>query len=45
MEKNSDEIDIIDLLKTIWDGRKEIIIISFVFALIGIVSAVIAPIV
>ena len=45
MENNSDEIDLIDLLKTIWNGRKEIIIISFIFALIGIVSAVIAPIV
>ena len=44
MENNSDEIDLIELLKTAWSGRKQIIIISFVFVLIGVASALLWPI-
>ncbi len=42
---NSDEIDLIELLKTAWSGRKQIIIISFVFVLIGVAAALLSPIV
>ena len=45
MENNSDEIDLIELLKTIWDGRKQVIIISFVFALIGVAVALLSPVI
>ena len=45
MDKNSDEIDLINLLKTVWIGRKEIAIISFVFVTIGIAVALFSPIV
>ncbi len=44
MENNSDEIDLIELLKTAWSGRKQIIIISFVFVLIGVASALLWPV-
>ena len=44
MENNSDEIDLIDLLKKIWAGRKQIIIISVVFTLTGVVSALLSPV-
>ena len=45
MDNNSDEIDLIGLLKTAWIGRKQIIIISFVFVLIGVAFALLSPIV
>ena len=45
MDNNSDEIDLIELLKTIWIGRKQIIIISFIFVLIGVAAALLSPIV
>ena len=45
MNNNSDEIDLIELLKTVWIGRKQIIIISFVFVLIGIANALLSPVV
>ena len=45
MDNNSDEIDLIELLKTAWDGRKQIIIISFVFALLGVAAALLSPVV
>ena len=45
MDKTSDEIDLIGLLKTAWIGRKQIIIISFIFVLIGIAAALLSPIV
>ena len=45
MEKNLDEIDLLGLLKTTWKGRKQIIIISFVFALVGIAIALLSPII
>ena len=45
MHNNSDEIDLIELLKTAWNGRKQIIIISFVFVLVGVALALLSPIV
>ena len=45
MDNNSDEIDLIELLKTAWSGRKQIIIISFVFALLGVAAALLSPVV
>ena len=45
MDNNSDEIDLIELLKTAWNGRKQIIIISFVFVLVGVARALLSPIV
>ena len=45
MDNHSDEIDLIELLKTVWDGRKQVIIISFVFVLIGVASALLSPVV
>ena len=45
MENNSDEIDLIELLKTVWDGRKQVIVISFVFALIGVAVALLSPVI
>ena len=45
MDNNSDEIDLIELLKTAWTGRKQIIIISFIFVLIGVAAALLSPIV
>lgn len=45
MENNSDEIDLIELLKTVWDGRKQVIIISFVFVSIGVAAALLSPVV
>ena len=45
MENNSDEIDLIEVLKTVWDGRKQVIIISFVFALIGVAVALLSPVI
>ena len=45
MDNNSDEIDLIELLKIAWNGRKQIIIISFVFVLVGVARALLSPIV
>ena len=45
MDNNSDEIDLIELLKTAWNGRKQIIIISFVFVLVGVGAALRSPVV
>ena len=45
MDNNSDEINLIELLKTAWNGRKLIIIISFIFVLVGIAFALLSPIV
>ena len=45
MDNNSDEIDLIELLKTAWNGRKQIIIISFVFVLVGVAAALLSPVV
>ena len=45
MDNNSDETDLVELLKTVWSGRIQIIIISFVFALIGVATALLSPVV
>ena len=45
MDNNSDEINLIELLKTAWNGRKLIIIISFIFVLVGIAFALLSPII
>ena len=45
MENNSDEIDLIEVLKTVWDGRKQVIIMSFAFALIGVAVALLSPVI
>ena len=45
MDSNSNEIDLIELLKTAWNGRKQIIIISFIFVLIGVAVALLSPVV
>ena len=45
MDNNSDEIDLIELLKTAWNGRKQIIIILFIFVLVGVAAALLSPVV
>ncbi len=45
MDNTHDEIDLIELLKTAWNGRKQIIIISFVFVLVGISTALLLPVI
>lgn len=45
MNDKTDEIDLIELLKKVWTRRRQIIIISFIFVLIGITSAILSPIV
>ena len=45
MNDNTDEIDLIELLKTIWRGKKTIIVVSFVFAVIGVGAALLSPVV
>ena len=45
MDNNSDEIDLVELLKIAWSGRKQIIIISFVFVLVGVAAALLSPVV
>ena len=45
MGNNSDEIDLIELIKIAWNGRKQIIIISFVFVLLGVAAALLSPVV
>jgi len=45
MDNNSDEIDLIELLKKVWKGRKKIIFISFIFVIIGVVSSLLLPVV
>lgn len=45
MDNNSDEIDLIELLKTAWGGRKQIVIISVVFLTIGVASALLSPVI
>ena len=42
---NKDEIDLIELLKTLWSERKQIITITLAFLLIGVISAILSPIV
>jgi len=45
MNDNTDEIDLIELLKTVWRGKKTIIVVSFVFAIIGVGAALLSPII
>ena len=45
MSKPTDEIDLVELLKTVWRGKKTIIVISFVFAVIGVGAALRSPVV
>ena len=45
MDDNSDEINLIEIAKTIWNGKKLIFIISSFFVLIGIISALVSPII
>ena len=45
MNDNTDELDLIELLKTVWKGKKQIMIVSFTFAAIGIAVALLSPVV
>ena len=45
MSENSDEIDLIEIAKTIWNGKKLIAAISSFFVLIGIVTSLLSPII
>ena len=45
MENTSDEIDLIEIVKTIWKGRFLIVAISSVFVIVGIAIALLSPIV
>ena len=45
MSENSDEIDLIEIAKTIWNGKKLIVIITSFFILIGVVSVLLSPVV
>lgn len=45
LENNSDEIDLIELLKTLWDSKRLIVKITFFFAVLGIASSLMSPIV
>jgi len=45
MNDNTDDIDLIELLKTVWIGKKTILVVSFVFAVIGVGAALLSPVV
>ena len=45
MSENSDEIDLIEISKTIWNGRKNIIKIFSLFVLLGVIISLISPVV
>ena len=45
LEKNSDEIDLIALIKSLWIGKKLIIKLTAGFAALGIAVALLSPIV
>ena len=45
MSENSDEINLIEVAKTVWNGKKLIVIITSFFILIGVVSALLSPVV
>ena len=44
IEKNSDEIDLIEIAKTLWNGKKLIATLSFFFVLIGVLIALLSPV-
>lgn len=43
-ENNSDEIDLIQIAKTIWIGKKTVIIVSAIFVSIGLAAALLSPV-
>ncbi len=45
LEKNTDEIDLIELLKILWNSKRLIVKITFFFAVLGIASSLMSPIV
>ena len=45
MSKNSDEIDLIEIAKSVWNGKKLIGVITSFFVLIGVLSALLSPVV
>tara|TARA_Y100000994_G_scaffold135469_1_gene110965 strand:- start:488 stop:1489 length:1002 start_codon:yes stop_codon:yes gene_type:complete len=45
MSENSDEIDLIEIAKTIWNGKKLIAILSSFFVLIGVLIALLSPVI
>ena len=45
MSENHDEIDLIKIAKTIWNGKKLIAAISSFFVLIGVVTSLLSPII
>ena len=45
IEKNSDEIDLIEIAKTLWNGKKLIANLSFFFVLIGVLIALLSPVI
>ena len=45
LEKNTDEIDLIELLKTLWDSKRLIAKITSSFVVLGIVVSILSPIV
>ncbi|MAR25824.1 MAG: hypothetical protein CMC50_00110 [Flavobacteriaceae bacterium] len=44
MSENFDEIDLIKIAKTVWNGKKLVIFMSSVFILVGIIAALLSPI-
>tara|TARA_B100001250_G_scaffold379752_1_gene370682 strand:- start:365 stop:1453 length:1089 start_codon:yes stop_codon:yes gene_type:complete len=45
LEKNTDEIDLIELFKTLWDSKRLIVKITSFFVILGIASSLLSPIV
>ena len=45
MSENSDEIDLIEIAKSVWNGKKLIGVITSFFILIGVLSALLSPVV
>jgi LPS O-antigen subunit length determinant protein (WzzB/FepE family) len=45
LENTTDEIDLIELLKTLWGSKRLIVKITFFFAVLGIASSLMSPIV
>ncbi|WGU68171.1 Wzz/FepE/Etk N-terminal domain-containing protein [Capnocytophaga canimorsus] len=40
---NTDEIDLLDLLRKLWWARKTILIVTFVFFVLGLLMAILSP--
>ena len=45
LNNHNDEIDLIQIAKTIWKGKRTVILFSTFFVFIGIITALISPIV